>query len=467
MTVDRRTLLAAAAASALTTSLSGCASPQTTGANDSTVSPAALERSQGSGAVFVPGGGYPNLAAEYDYVEEEWFASGRDDAGQDYKTQIFVRRPRDPARFTGTVIVEPLHVASAGPIFIYTGRYIMRSGHGWACVASQKSPLDSAVIPTNPQRYASLRIAPTPGTTMPALPTGAPETPEQQAARRAAMENYNQASNAILAQAGVALRSADGPFGNVRHVILAGHSQTGGVVTNYINNMHMTRRRAGGAPIYDGLLPTGAARNPFAPRDVPLIQVLSEADIDDPARSNGRAYRRDDSDAPNDRYRLYELAGAPHMGTRYPPYDSAAMWASMGIPAGTRMSSYPHHELFCVGMGHLVKWVVDGTAPPRGARIDTDANGAFVKDENGNSRGGVRCAQMDVPHITYHPDPVGAQAVVGTETPFDARKMRQLYQTQANYVRRFNARLDELIAQGWFLTEDAAGMRTEAANVRF
>jgi hypothetical protein len=45
--------------------------------------------------------------------------------------------------------------------------------------------------------------------------------------------------------------------------------------------------------------------------------------------------------------------------------------------------------------------------------------------------------------------------------------MRSLYGTPANYVRRFNARLDELIAQGWFLAEDATDSRAEASAQRF
>lgn len=476
MTMNRRTLLVAAGASAIASALAACVRDegrQQTRREQAkegvrTVQPAMLERAE-PGAVFVPTGGYPNLVDEYDYIEEEWFASGTDDTGQTYRTQVFVRRPRDPARFTGTVIVEPLHAASAAPMFIYTGRYIMRSGHGWACIASQKSPLESAVKPFNAERYASLHIEAPPGTAMPdrMMPVA---TPGEREARRRAMEVFNEASNAILAQVGAALRGAGGPFEEVRHVILVGHSQTGGVVTNYIRDAHDSQRREDGAPIYDGLFPTGAARDAFGPRDVPLIQVLSEADIDDPNRSNGRAYRRDDSDAQDDRYRLYELAGAPHMGTRYAPYNDSATWlrtSNGAIKVGDRMSSYPHHEMFNVALSHLVKWVVDGTTPPRAERIETEADGSFAKDEHGNSRGGVRCAQMDVPHSTYHPDPVGAQAVVGTMTPFDAAKLRRLYQTPANYVQRFNQRLEELIAQGWFLREDAEEMLREAQSLRF
>jgi hypothetical protein len=461
MIVSRRTLLASAGASALGGALSGCA---TTGVGQP-VNAATLERADGPGAAFVPTGGYANLPAEYDYVEEEYFASGVDDLGQPYKTQIFVRRPQDMSRYTGTVIVEPMHAQTAAPIFIFTARYIMRSGHGWACVLSQKTPLDGIVAPLNRARYASLHIGGTPGQAAPQSSAPAAETPEQRDARRVAMEAHNQASNAILAQAGAALKGPNNPFGQVRHLILAGQSQTGGVVTNYINNAHGVKRLPGGAPIYDGLMPTCAPRNAFAPRREPLIQVLGEGDIDDPARAGGRVYRRDDSDAPGDRYRLYELAGGSHMGTRYPPYNNPVFWS--GVPADAKMSTFPHHELFNMALSNLVKWVVDGVPPPRAARIETGADGAFVKDEHGNSRGGVRCAQMDVPHLTYHPDPVGMQALVGTEEQFGAAKMRTLYGDPARYAERFNRRLDELIAQNWFLREDADGMRAEAAAQRF
>lgn len=444
---------------------------ETTEQDARAVIPSTLERSEATGEFFIPTGGYANLVDEYDYVEEEWFASGTDDTGQQYKTQVVVRRPRDPALFSGTVIVEPLHAASAAPVFIYTGRFIMRSGHGWACIASQKSPLDSAVKPSNEERYASLHIEA--AASAPDPQQAPPATQTDFASRMAAMARTNQASNAILAQAGAALRAPSGPFGKVNHILLVGHSQTGGVVTSFTLNAHASHRLTGGAPIYDGLFPSGAARNAFGSRDVPLVQLVSEADVDDGERSGGRAYRRDDSDEANDRYRLYELAGAPHMGTRYPPYNDPASWAERGIQPGAKMSSYPHHEMFNVALSHLVNWVTDGVTPPRGARIETEPDGRFfAKDEHGNSLGGVRCVQMDVPHITYHPDPVNdrgekVQSVVGNETSFDAAKLKELYGTPADYAQQFNQRLDELINEGWFLAEDAEGMRAEAQSLSF
>jgi hypothetical protein len=42
--------------------------------------------------------------------------------------------------------------------------------------------------------------------------------------------------------------------------------------------------------------------------------------------------------------------------------------------------------------------------------------------------------------------------------------LERLYKYHFDYVERFNRRLDEFVAQGWFLAEDAAEMRAEAEN---
>jgi hypothetical protein len=99
-------------------------------------------------------------------------------------------------------------------------------------------------------------------------------------------------------------------------------------------------------------------------------------------------------------------------------------------------------------------------------------DGYFAKDEHGNTRGGVRCVQMDVPHSTYRPNPVRSDGrpsylTVGIEEPFDTTKLQALYGDRSRYLKRFNDRLDELIDQGWFLADDAADMRREAMQVKF
>lgn len=431
---------------------------------------------------FIPAGEYRTRAADFGYVEQEWFATGRDDAGRPYTTQVFVRRPRDPARFSGTVIVEPLHIHRIAPIYMYCSPYLLRSGHGWACVVSQKAALDVHVKPSDAKRYAPLHIETdaSPGTLT--AVTNPPFRGVDVAARKAWWAEFarlNQSCSAILAQVGAALRSPAGPFVDcdARHMLLAGHSQTGYVTTNFMREAHGSHRLADGSPVFDGFFPSGWPQRPFGDCDVPIVHVLSDGDVSDPSFSfepggEGRKYRRPDSDAPSDRYRLYELAGVPHAGTRYPPHTDPRMWQQVptagAVPLDAVMNSLPHHELFDMALHHLAQWVAQGTAPPRAARIEVGADGCFARDEHGNSRGGVRCVQLDVPRATYHPNPLTAEGrpafgTLGTEVPFDKAKMKRLYGDPASYVARFNHRLEELIREGWFLAEDADGMRAEAS----
>ena len=446
------------------------------------VEPATVTPAPEGSPRFVPTGSYQGTLEDFDYVEEEWFASGTIDR-HPYRTQLTVRRPRDAARFTGTVLVEPVHAASAAPMWIYTSRYQMRSGHGWVGVCSQKTALDAFVKAINPDRYASLDIwtdVSPEETSVNALVL--PRDPEGIQQRIEQMRRVNVLSPAILAQVGAALSAPSvgrGPFSSapVRDVLLMGHSQTGMVVTNYVLTAHDEQRLADGSPVYHGFFPSGAPSVQFGPRDVPLVQVVSEGDIAHPTQGPMRAdrgYRRDDSDEPKDRYRLYELAGAGHMNTRFPPYSENATWqmdptgTAGAVPLDATMNSLPHGEMFSAGLDHLVHWVAEGTSPPRAARIETAADGLFVKDQYGNSRGGVRCAQMDVPRNRYVSNPgtnsdgTPSFGVVGIEEPLPSEMLKKMYRDHRDYVDRFNRRVDELIAEGWLLPADAEEMRSEA-----
>ena len=449
-----------------------------------TCKPADLVLQPSTGApFFVPAGEYRTNATAQDYLEEEWFATGHDDLGQPYTTQLVVRRPRDPARFSGVVIVEPLHIHRIAPIYMYCSPYILRSGHGWVCVAAQKTALDAHVKTSDPERYARLGIAPDTAYSLNATTdlTMPPFIGTDPATRKAwwdAFRHVNQATSAILAQVGAALRTANGPFesSSVRHMILAGHSQTGFVTTNYICNAHEAQRLTDGSPVFDGFFPSGWPRAPFGPCDVPILQVMSDGDISDPAFSfepgfEGRRYRRDDADDPHDRYRLYELAGVPHSGTRYPPFSDPALWQQVAtagtVPLGSVMNSLPHHELFDMSLHHLVQWVAHGATPPRADRLALAPDDSIAKDGHGNSLGGVRCVQLDVPAATYYPNPLNpdgtrAFGTIGITVPFHVAEMQRLYGDPATYVRQFVRRLEDLIHDGWFLPDDADEMRAEA-----
>ena len=448
-----------------------------------TVTPAELHPLPDDGTtVFMPYASEMPALDEHDYIQEEWVASGVED-GHPYATTVCVRRPRDRARFSGTVIAEPLHVHGIAPIWIYTAPYLLRSGHAWVEITAQKTTLDMHVKPSNPPRYADLDIEGP--DTADFDPNPNLDDAEFASTFWSELIRRNRATSTILAQVGAALSGPDGPFDGwgVRNVILAGHSQTGSVTSYYIESAHDEQRRDDGSSIYDAYFPSGFPYEAFHDVDVPIVQVMSDGDVAVPGYSfrpgyGDRRYRRADSDEVGDRFRLYELAGVPHMGTRYAPFDDVSLWqathgedgAKEGAIIGPRMNSLPHGELFAMGLDHLVRWVDEGTVPPRADRLEAGPEGFFAQDEHGNTRGGVRCVQIDVPHSTYRANPVTADGTptwvtVGNDEPFAVEQLRALYRDKAGYLEQFDRRLAELVDQGWLLREDAEEMRREAEQL--
>src|SRR5215469_2893627 len=80
------------------------------------------------GPITGPGPMYASLAAgpsagtsltDFNYVTDEYFASGVAD-GSPYQTRIVVRRPANPAKFSGLVVAEPMHFSGAALICHYS-----------------------------------------------------------------------------------------------------------------------------------------------------------------------------------------------------------------------------------------------------------------------------------------------------------------------------------------------------------
>lgn len=119
-----------------------------------------------------------------------------------------------------------------------------------------------------------------------------------------------------------------------------------------------------------------------------------------------------------------------------------------------------------VGLSHLVNWVDREVLPPRAARIEVDGdtsgdNSLLALDEHGNARGGVRNTYVDVPIAKYgvpnRSDPVPGTrndffcGIAGYEVGLGVDALRNLYRDSRDYRDKVDARLRELIDEGWFL----------------
>ena len=284
----------------------------------------------------------------------------------------------------------------------------------------------------------------------------------------------------------------DGHGATVKHVYGFGYSQTGGDLYDYINAIHPLDVARNGHPIYDGYIvavaggafvgivpinqcepPPGVGdpRLQFSNVGVPIIHVMSQSDY-----IFGIAARRPDSDAPADRFRHYEMAGAAHATPdelNFAATSADIVKAGVPVPPmncneGPR-SRFPSRIFFDAMVRNLDLWVRYGIRPPHADPIATQTTGTTttgVVDQFGNVVGGLRSPYLDVPTSTWFGNSTGASfcVIAGHEVPFDATRLQQLYPTHGAYVRAVARDTAKLVAGRYITGYDGLDLIREAAQ---
>ena len=339
-----------------------------------------------------------------------------------YTTRIVVYRPKDPAKFSGQVIVEISHPGGGGHQLVFGMVNGFFLSHGDAYVAIQHPLTFHGLKLADPARYGSLHAA----------------DPTQ--------------IWGMVEQVGALLRS-DSPANplsgyRIRNLFLTGYSYTGVATATFADYYHDGARLAGGAPIFDGYLPFANAMY-VRPLDVPVIRLNTQSDFNS---FGGLANRREDSDSPGNRYRLYEVAGVSHVNSSPVPQPEAKrpravklqqdaglpkfgpMKCMADMPRGFQPDSVPVNYAIAEAFLNMYRWVDGGVPPPRTPFIATGRDGKPSLDSNGNAVGGLRLPALMVPRATYGIGS-GACFLLGYQVPFSAAKLRALYGTHENYVR--------------------------------
>src|ERR1700730_6474549 len=187
---------------------------------------------------------YPQLSSEptdnlssRGYVEEEFFFQGAatsyatpalDDGvvvspGHPYKSRMIVRRPADPSRFNGVVLVEWVNVTSGYNLDLHwqaSREYLTRPCYAYVGVSAQRVGVEQApygLTEWSPTRYSTLDVT-----------AGGAITDDS-------------LSYDIFSQAGRVIRSQPGLLGGLRPRILIaiGVSQSASRLTPYYNSIHL------------------------------------------------------------------------------------------------------------------------------------------------------------------------------------------------------------------------------------
>jgi hypothetical protein len=386
---------------------------------------------------------------------------------------MLVRHPVDGKRFSGRVIVELLDVAEGhdvAPLWGLSYQQFLRNGDVWVGVTT--TPVAMAAL----QKFDSIRYAPV-----------AAAQPEVECAGDSGL------AWDLIAQAGALLRSTshENPLRNYNphRVILAGFGLGGSQVITFANALHAGLRLGDSAPIYDGYLsaaapvaapintcatalPAGDPRLVLQPRDVPVVAVWTQTEL-----RRAPEARREDSDKAGALYRQYEIAGAAHSGP-YPagqPADVDLQIAGMAAAADgdcrELRSDFPLGLAFNAIWQQLDGLMVRGEAMISVPRIEIDARGDAVADRQGNAQGGWRLPQIDVPLASYAghstPERSNARAVcesTGSMRRFDTARLKALYKDRNEYIKRFDAAVDQAVADGRLVKEDAAALKTPAVR---
>lgn len=370
---------------------------------------------------------------------------------QPFVTRILVRCPADPSRFSGRVVVEPFNT-SGGPdvdaIWSRVGEVLVAAGDAWVGI-SHRTSSETTMKHSDPVRYQAVSIP------------------------------SNDLAWDMIAQVGAVVRdSVDGPLAprRVRQLYLAGYSQSGSDTATFAMAFHARAVLDDGSPVFDGYFPAAHSGSltqlrsgqrklpafetaPMHAVGVPVVDIEMQTDVEGfrVQLSDGRIYtspggasvRRDDGDQHHDRFRLYEVAGAPHA-------------ASCRGCDGT-ISTFPAAAFLRAALVRLFRWTEDGTPPPVAQRLalsELDVVSVAAVDQVGNALGGVRSPHLDVPLARYdaHSTPGARCVLAGRQTLLSPETLSARYGTPAAHLASFTRSLDETIAAGYLLEADRSDL---------
>ena len=409
-----------------------------------------------TGHTIEPETALPTDLAAHDYVEQEFFAGGTAHAfnatstpadgrwtiapttSASYETRILVRRPSNPARFSGTVVVEWMNESEgeSAPDWDYLNPELMDAGDAYVAVSAQAlgveggTPILGSVtagvgqglIQQEPQRYGSLHH---PG---------------------------DQYALDIFDQIGLGLRAKGsdvlGPL-KPRHVVATGESQSAFYLTTFADTLEplshafdgifIHSRGGAGAPLNGNSITSASAPAALRIRTdlhVPVFMFETQTDL----IQLGYAAAQQPNTA---HIRTWEVAGTSHADAYLVGPASSVLGCTSPINTG------PQHVVVQAAFAAFVRWVVDGTPPPSPApfRLQSEHPAALALDAHGNVIGGVRTPAVDVPVSTLSgAAPAGTSEICslfGSTTPFSPQTLTSLYGTKAHYLAKYTADLDQ------------------------
>jgi hypothetical protein len=458
------------------------------------------------------------LMKRFDYVEEEYFLSGvanvygpggkpSNDPDLDpvafigqlkplavkvkesvpFTTRAVILRPGKPKKFSGNVHVIPFHNVMGT---VSVDESLLRNGDAWIGLEvsngthfGTEAKLSGGVehlVTSNPQRYGSLKL---PGGEMSDWP-GLSKEKMGQAFKTLNFggtggglnifileisRGYAQAPD-IMTQVAALLRSnvKSSPLAGykVKRLYTSGGSGQSTILKPYVDFHHDPATDRLGAPPFDGYVIMVGTPPVVRPKKAALVMFQSE----------GEAVRIGPPNPPNSddpKFRYYEIPGTGHMFSASREISNTAHEVLpegvQGLTATGGATAYEPYDKFNYPIlwgvwRNLYRWVDDGVPMPIAEPIKRDPKAAdgIARDSHGNALGGLRTPWVDVPDARY-------VASMSKENPlraglerFSEARMTELYGSRDAYLKKLEARFEQMAKDKWIAKDDIPAMLASA-----
>ena len=429
------------------------------------------------------------------YVEEEYFLSGEANAytltGGDlgiakadvpYTNRVLVRRPADPSKASGTVVVDIYNASNGYDIEDMWRRLysdILANGHTYIGVTSKPINVD-ALYQFDADRYRELRW----------YDEDCERTPVDFSLGAWQEVPCTETGLAwdIITQTGVALRdpaTAPSLLGGIspKTILLTGQSQSGMYLNTYVNNFHNEVTAANDGNVFDGYLTAAASwiereirdgeqqreasgdiaiAGPPAPVaiDVPWITVDTEGDallfapealLPKPTGQTAK---------------VWQIPGTSHTYSMSPVVPDNAELIKANRPPRNFPEEYtvfPGEPSMWAAMAALIANHQDGTPLPESQWFTRDADEMLTRDANGNALGGVRYGMLELGLAEF----VGATKpgdMNGLATPIDVAEFNTRWNSRQDYLEA-QRQIDEELVQKGYLTSTGVDMMQQRAEL--
>jgi hypothetical protein len=445
--------------------------------------------------------GFPFLAsvtplASLGYSEKEYFFSGqatsytasqplatngrwevRPADKMPYTSRLLVRRPADPAKFNGTVIVEWLNVSYGHDISVswsHSIDHLLSEGYAYVGVSAQEAGVEGFPVDNPARNNGALKL--------------------WDPVRYAPLDHPGDSfSYDIFTQAARAIRGDDGvrPLGelDVKHLVATGASQSALRLNTYINAVQPLKNAYDGfivqvgfglgAPLSQAPQPAVSVPSPLFLRTdlrVPVLVIDSETEVLGWAPL-GDSYHARQPDT--DLLRRWEIAGGAHGSAQGNLVSVADVTHADPALPGADLSAFlgcakpinrgPSTYLYNAGIEAMRRWLGPHPIAPTSALLDVIPGTTLTvaKDAVGNALGGVRSTLLDVPTAVYSGanEPSGSgscNSIAGSTVPLDDAALRSLYPTHQDYVEKVAADARKLVDEGFLVPADATQLTLEA-----